>query len=419
MDPKQETFSITLPILLAVLVIGVSSGLIGMFLVLLLHYVEHLAYGYSQHVLIGPESFLVGVSAASPQRRVIVLSLCGVIAGLGWFLIYRYGKPLVEISAAVKSNPARMPRFKTVVHALLQIITVGMGSPLGREKAPREAAAVFASWMTSKMGLSLSDMRVMTACAAGAGLAAIYNVPLAGTMFTLETLLHRFTGSLFLVSLMTSVIAVMISWIGLGNVPQYHLSSLHIHASLLLWSVMAGPLLGYLAHRFIQVANAMQAQVKHNWQVPALCLLNFVVIGILAVYFPQLLGNGKSPAQLEFNDAIGFELSLILLILRVLITWSSMRAGAHGGVLTPSLANGALAGVVLGSIWLALGFDISMSAFALVGAAAFLAVAQKMPVTAVLLIFEFTYASFDMFLPIVFAVAGAVKMGHVCQKRQA
>lgn len=409
---KNADYPITIPLFLATIVIGVGAGLSGMLLVYLLHFTQHIAYGYSLHAIISSERFLSGVTAASPQRRIIVLTLCGLIAGIGWWAIYRFGKPIVGIPDAVKTDPSRMPRLTTILHALLQMITVAMGSPLGREVAPREIGAVFASWFSSKMGLTLRDAKVMAACGAGAGLAAVYNVPLGGAMFTLEVLLCNFNGSAVLLAIISSTIAVVISRLGLGDVSQFEIPMLTINSSLVLWSVVTAPIFGITAYWFNRGGAYMGSLVQHNWQVPLFCLLNFFMIGLLAIYFPELLGNGISVAQLEFTNAVGIGLSAILLIFRIFITLTSLRAGAHGGLLTPSVANGALLAVVLGCIWRLLGSDTDLSAFAIVGAAAFLAVAQEMPLTAIILIFEFTHVEFSFMLPVLCAVIGAVSVSR-------
>jgi len=69
-----------------------------------------------------------------------------------------------------------MPFVTTMAHVLLQIVTVALGSPLGRETAPREMAAVLATRLASRAGFAAEERRIVIACAAGAGLAAIYNV---------------------------------------------------------------------------------------------------------------------------------------------------------------------------------------------------------------------------------------------------
>lgn len=86
-----------------------------------------------------------------------------------------------------------MPAGTTTIHALLQIVTVALGSPLGREVAPREMGALGAGMVARKLGLLADETRTLVACGAGAGLAAVYNVPLAGALFSLEVMLLSFS----------------------------------------------------------------------------------------------------------------------------------------------------------------------------------------------------------------------------------
>ena len=387
-----------------------------MSLAMLLHFTQHLAYGYSSAHIISDESFLEGVTAASGQRRVLILSLCGLVTGLGWWLIYRYGKPLVSIAKAVNSEKPYMPIKTTILHDLLQIIAVGLGSPLGREVAPRELSATFACWFSSKMQLSTRESQVLVACAAGAGLAAVYNVPLGGAMFTLETLLCTLHWSAVLPALATATIATVVSWIGLGSESQYYSPNFSISYSLVIWSILAGPIFGFTAFWFRKITTSARNTAPRNWQLLILCPLNFALIGILAVYFPALLGNGKGSIQLGFTDILGVELAAALLILRIFIVWSSLRAGTEGGLLTPSLANGVLLAVVLGGLWSLAFPGTHPGAFAIVGAAAFLAASQKMPLTAIVLTAEFTSINFNFLIPILFAISGSMIMFNICTK---
>ncbi|TDV34329.1 H+/Cl- antiporter ClcA [Paraburkholderia caballeronis] len=387
---------------------GIGAGLGGMLLALLLHEVQHLAYGYSEAHVISRETFLQGVTGTSPARRVAVVIACGAIAGGGWWALYRFGRPLVGIAAALKPGGARMPVLSTLVHALLQIVTVAMGSPLGREVAPREVGAVFASWLSKRTGLTAAERRVMIACGAGAGLAAVYNVPLGGAVFVLEVLLGTFAWSAVIPALTTSSIAAVVAWIGLGDEQQYHVPAYAVDAHLLLGSALCGPLFGAAAHGFAQLTSRAREASPKDWRLPAFALANFAAIGLLAIPFPQLLGNGKGPAGLSFADDLGIGLAATLLALKVLITTTTLRAGAKGGLLTPGLANGALLAIVIGGLANHLWPGLSPGAFAIVGAAAFLAASMQMPVTAIVLVLEFTHVNHDLAIPMLLAVAGAV-----------
>jgi H+/Cl- antiporter ClcA len=149
------------------------------------------------------------------------------------------------------------------------------------------------------------------------------------------------------------------------------------------------------------------------------CLLNFAILGPLSAWFPQLLGNGKGPAQITFDNQTTLYLAAALLVLKLLVIWGSLRSGAEGGLLTPGLSNGALLACILGGVWDSFWPGTSIGAFAIVGAAAFLASSMKMPITAVVLILEFTRVNHDFLIPILFAVTGSIATSALINKKWA
>ncbi|WP_175727275.1 chloride channel protein [Burkholderia ambifaria] len=396
---------------------GIGAGFGGMLLALLLHAIQHVAYGYSQSHVVGTQSFLAGVTLADPLRRLAVLVVCGLVAGGGWWALYRYGRPLVSIRRAVRAADPRMPFVSTTVHALLQIVTVALGSPLGREVAPREIGSLLAGQLAHRAGLTSADCRLMVACGAGAGLAAVYNVPLGGAVFVLEVLLGTFELRALVVAVVTSAIAAAVAWIGLGNEHQYTVPAFVLSTPLVAWSIVCGPLFGFAAYGFVRLTTRARADAPKGRLLPVLALVNFAVIGVLAMRFPQLLGNGKGPASLGFDGTLTIGVAATLLVLKVLIEAGSLRAGAEGGLLTPGLANGALLGVVLGGLWGLVWPGASIGGCALIGATAFLAASMQMPITAVVLLLEFTRVNHDSLVPMLLAVAGSLVAYRFAQQR--
>jgi len=403
----------------AALLTGLLAGLGGMLLGMLLHAVQHVAYGYSLSHIISHETFLEGVEAASSERRLGVLMLCGVVAGGGWWLIYRYGRPLVSVTQAVQDPALRMPAMTTLAHATLQIITVALGSPLGREVAPREVGALAASRLAAWLRLPPEQHRMIVACGAGAGLAAVYNVPLGAALFVLEVLLGTFAWPAAMLALVTCCIGAVVAWAGLGNDIQYLVPDMPVSASLIVWSIVTGPLFGCAAYGFVRLTTAARRRAARGWRLPVTALLNFTMIGGLAMVLPALLGNGKGPAQLGFSSELTIGMAAILLVLKVAITTSSLRAGASGGLLTPGIAIGALMAVVLGGLWSLAWPDGPPGAYAIVGAAAFLASSMSMPLTAIVLILEFTRVDQGFLVPMILAVAGSAVTHRFCAARAA
>jgi H+/Cl- antiporter ClcA len=413
--PRPRT---AMPLLMAVTVcVGIGSGIGGMCLGLLLHVIQHWAYGYSMHKLLSTQSFLQGVVASTPERRVVALLACGAVAGLGWWALYRFAKPLVNVNKALKSDDPRTPIVATTVNALLQIVTVGLGSPLGRESAPREVGATFAGWLSHRIGLTPQESRVMVACGAGAGLAAVYNVPLTGTLFTLEVLLGTFASAAAIPALLTSVIAATVAWIGLGNDAQYSVPLFQLNYSLMAWSALIGPLFGFAAYGFSRLEASARSHAPRDWRLLPSCLLAFLLIGVAAIFYPELLGNGKGPIQLGFNDGVSLQLAGTLLVFKTLALLVSLRAGANGGLLTPGMSIGAMLAIVAGGLWNHAFPVVPLSAYAIVGAAAFIAASMRMPVTAIVLALEVTRVDHDYLFPVVFAVAGSSAALRICIRR--
>ena len=311
---------------LALTMVGITGGLVGIVLTELLHFVQHHAYGYALDG--GHQSFREGVEAAAPLRRFYALLSCGVAAGGGWWLLKRYGKPLVGIKASLAKPLAGLPFAATVGHALLQIVTVGLGSPLGREVAPREMTAAFASLWVRRLGLDEDGARLLIACASGAGLAAVYNVPLAATLFILETMLGVWTRQAVTAALFCSVLATAVSRMGLGDMQQYSVG-LQIDRPLLWWSAVAGPLLGAAAVLFQRTTGPFPFLARGDRRIMTVAVLSFALIGLMSVWFPAILGNGKAGNQLVFGGLIGWQDSLQLAVLKWLAVLLALAAEVY------------------------------------------------------------------------------------------
>lgn len=403
---------------LATVAVGIVAGLGGMSLGLLLHLIQHIAYGYGFDASSVHESFLAGVTAASPLRRVLVLCICGAIGGIGWWALFRFGSPLVSVDEAVSGRGRKMPIISSCVHAVLQIVTVALGSPLGREAAPREVGASIAGYLSDRFHLSAEHSRIMIACGAGAGLAAVYNVPLGGTLFTLEVVLGSIALPAVIPALSTSIIATLIAWIGLGNEAPYSIAHLVISRPLIVWSIVTGPLFGVVAYAFRRAADMARKSAPRDRMLPVWCGVVLPAIGLLAIPFPQLLGNGKGIEQMGLENILHPSSAAILFLLKLLVTVAALRAGMTGGLLTPGLALGGAFGIVLGAFWSLAWPSVPAGAYAIVGSAAFLATSAKMPLTSIALIVEFTRVGHDFLIPISLAIAGSVAISELCKRRE-
>jgi H+/Cl- antiporter ClcA len=384
----RRPFASFLSLSCGTLVVGVAAGLAAMALGLLLHLIQHMTYGLSTQSLVGGPSFLQEVDRATPARRFGALCLAGLVAGTGWYGVYRKGRPLVSVAGAVKGDG--MPCWSTLAHALLQIVTVAMGSPLGREVAPREVGALLAQKIAKGFGLAHERVNVLAACGAGAGLAAIYNVPMAGALFVLEVLVQEVSALVAVQALVACFLATWVARLGLGDETQYHVGVWKADGALLIWALLAGPVLGLAGGAYRALTARMRSVAPRDRRIVPLCLAAFAMTGVMAMGFPEIPGNGKGPLQLGLLDQVPLRFAIVLVILKLLATAACLRAGAQGGLLTPGLTIGGLLSVVLAYLGLACGLDIAVGACACIGAAAFLGVSMQMPLTAIALMIGFT-----------------------------
>ncbi|MHB1569127.1 MAG: chloride channel protein [Solirubrobacteraceae bacterium] len=385
-----------------VVAIGVVSGLGAIALMELLHLVEHVAYGYSS----GP--YLDGVRAAAAWRHLAALAAAALVVGIGVAFLQRLPPSgAAEVSDALWSHGARMPFAESVVRAVLSIVTVGLGVSLGREGAPQVVGAASASRLSDWASLPVWQRRLLVASGAGAGFAAVYNVPLGGSLFALEVLLGTIALPLVLPALATSVIATAVGWSVLGTHPTYTLPPYHLAASQMIWALLAGPVIGVLAVAWVRVIRRAASMRPTRWGRFAAPLVVFLILGAVSIPYPQLLGNGKDVVQLEALGQVSLGLAAVLLVLKPLATAACLGAGSPGGLFTPSLTVGVLLAGILGTLWNHIWPGASVGSYAVIGGGAFLAAAMQGPLSGVVLVLELTRNFDALMAPTLVAVVVA------------
>ena len=387
----------------ATLLTGVIAGLVGLACIHLLHWIQALAWDMHSGTL------LEAVSATSPARRVLNLSLGGILGAASWFFLFRRSRAITSVSAAVGGTP--MPPLRATWHALTQVLIVGLGASVGREVAPREMAAAFSAAAADRLRLTPEDRRIIVACGAGAGLAAVYSIPISGAIYTLEILLVSRSRRAVAAAFCTSAIAVLISTGFTRPTPFYSVPTLTPSLSLTVFAALVGPLLGATGWAFKQAVTRVGAARPRDWRLLATLPTASFLVGVIAVWVPSVLGNGQASAQTQF-DAVwatgaGLGIAALVLTAKTVTTFLTIRAGGWGGVLTPAVALGAGIGAVIGLPWAAAWPGSQVAAFAFIGAAAFLGASMNAPFTGLILVIEFTAQGPTILVPATLAVGGA------------
>jgi H+/Cl- antiporter ClcA len=396
----------------AIVIVGLLAGAAGAATTLLLHAVEHLTYHYTFGTL------LTGVGDSSPVRRAVGPMIGGALAGFGWWMLRRRTAvpPLAETIASHRP----IPRLSMSIDAGLQVLLVGSGASLGREGAPRQLAAALGDFGTTRLSLTARDREILLACAAGAGLGAVYSVPLGGALFAARILLGTWHPRAVGTALITSSLAVAVAspvthlehaltW------PDAKLSYLFVFLALAI-----APLAGAIGLAFDRVMSTARPKVQYSsWiLIPAIAAAGLLT-GICSIWYPELPGNGRSILTVSLSSGLTLGAAAMILLLKPLLTALFLRTGAVGGLLTPALATGAAAGSVVALTLNQLaGTDIHVSALALTCAAGVLAITQRAPMFAALFVWEL--AEPPLWLLIVFAVAAYAAHGlRVMRERHA
>jgi H+/Cl- antiporter ClcA len=393
-----------------VIAIGAATGLAGAGFIALLNLVERLAWRRPA------SQFLVAVTAASPERDMFVLLAAGAIAGAGALLVLRLrGSGGGEISEALWLRGGQLELLPSLVRGTLSIITVGMGASLGREGAPQLAGAAFASELCERSKtISRSQRRLLVAAAAGAGMAAVYNVPLGGALFALEVLLGSLALPLVLPALLTSLIATAVAWIVIPTRATYLIPSYSVAGREIVWAALIGPLAGLTAVLWVRlVARANRSRPARQTARVLAPIVIFTALGALAIQYPQLLGNGKELAQLAFVGKLSVGLLAVLFILKPLVTAACLGSGAPGGLFTPTLVLGVLFGALLGHAWSDIWPGSPIGSYALIGAGGVLAAAMQGPLAATVLMLELTHSNGSLTVPLLLAAAEATVVARL------
>ena len=233
---------------LAVALTGLCAGLGAAALTLLFRAAQELAWGVAD-----PSALFEAARQASPLRHVALLLGAGLLTGLGqWVLTRLTSGNGIEITAAIWFQAGRLPALRTLGSAVLSIVIVGMGVPLGREGAPKQFGAVFGNLASNLQQLSDEQRRLMVAIGAGAGMAAVYSVPLGGALFALEVLRGALALRLVMPALAASLIAVKAASFVIPNAPLYTIPVYPISSDVFLWAIVASPFIGLWSVAFVR-----------------------------------------------------------------------------------------------------------------------------------------------------------------------
>lgn len=382
-----------------------------------------------------------------------------LVTGLLTYFLARdaKGHGVANVMKSLIKDGGRIPLRVGVVKALASIATVASGGSGGPEGPIVQIGSTAGSWFGRKLKIGRDQMSTLVGCGAAAGMASIFNAPIAGVLFVLEVLLRDFSLKTFTPILVASVFSSATTQAVLGaneaifqtpGVHEYEFSPLEIPSYILL-GIACGVVsvgLGRMLHGgdgwFERVFNRLKV---HSIARPVVGALGVGVLGILWVLLAQRVGaTGEgaaappffadgyrtirwllSPGAYDGTSAasdgaipIGVMLLALLVLVKMVATTLTLSTGGSGGAFAPSLFVGAVGGAAFGRVLEGMGLmpaGGSPATYAVVGMAAVIAGTTHAPLTAILMLFELTRDVY-LLLPIMLAAVIATVVAQLIDR---
>lgn len=393
-------------IMVVATLVGLFSGLAAVLLKTTVHYIQH----WIQTIPVSRFAYLLFPIAG------LLLTVWVINRFLGGHI--EKGIAMVLRSIARKSS--FIPLSHTYQHVVTSSLTVGLGGSVGLE-APIVATGSAIGSNTARLSdLNYRERTLLIACGAAAGIAAVFNAPIAGVIFAIEVLLTETVVSYFIPLIISSVVGVLCSKIILGeswlfnfvlqenfnykNVPHY-----------IILGTLAGFISLYYARAFTRLEKKLHQRKSNSYSKAA---LGGLLLMALYFVFPPLFGEGYENVKLLANGMAGqinndnriFSLldenwSLVLVagcivLLKPLAAAITIGSGGNGGNFAPSLFTGAYLGFFFSKLNNNFGWmKIPEGNFSLVGMAGVMSGVMYCPLSAIFLIAEITNG-YELFIPL-------------------
>ena len=314
------------------------------------------------------------------------------------------------------SRPLRLVVMKFIASTMC----ISAGMSLGRAGLSVQFGACIGSIFNKLLGRhhihgtssrTIEGKYLLTA-GAGAGLAAVFNAPLAGVIFCVEELQKKFSPELLMVSMTAAVSASAIVKLVFGIRPVFETITPTINAVPLISTlptfemltsmppikffallIILGIFIGILGSIFTKsLILSLDTYDKIITNKDIKFLIPMIMIFPIGLILPEILGCGN--VLVDSLLTIHFELSLlvILYVSKFLFTMICFGTNAPGGIFLPLLVLGALSGDIFASVGVTNGFfSVEWTAmFIILAMAAYFAAVVKSPITGSVLIMELT-----------------------------
>lgn len=333
-------------------------------------------------------------------------------------------KGLGKILYAISHKTSRIETSNTYSHLITSGITVGLGGSAGLEAPIAITGSAIGSNIAVLLNLGHKERALLLACGAASGIAAVFNSPIAGVIFSLEVLLVDFSIPSFIPLLISTATATIVSKTLYSGQLFYLISNqwyFHAIPYYILLGIICGLLSAYMKKTTLFIEGYFHEK-KHLFYKR---LFGLILLGALIFLIPPLFGDGytsieailKGEYSEIFDNSILKHLSgntwvLLLctcgiIFFKVIASSLTIGIGGNGGIFAPSLYTGAFTGFGLSYFINLTGLgNLNVSNFIVVGMAGILSGVVHAPLTAIFLIAEIT-GGYVLFVPLMIVSAMA------------
>jgi CIC family chloride channel protein len=354
-------------------------------------------FGLFQSFTYGSSDNLFDVVRSMPWFvRIAIPAVGGLVIGpmIYYFAKEAKGYGVPEVMEAVALRSGFIRKRVLVIKSLASAICIGTGGSVGSVGPIIQIGSAVGSFVGQVLKISVDRMRTLVGCGAAASIAAMFNAPLAGSMFAIEIMLGDFGVATFSPIIISSVTATAVSRLFYGHSAVIAIPSFEWVSA---WELPLYALLGLLcaltAVCFVKVLYAAE-DFFGNLRFPEYFKagLGGLCLGVLSLIYPQVLGVGFGVVELALQQQLPWMLMFALVFFKIAATSLSLGSGGSGGVFAPCLFMGAMIGGFFGTIVhnFLPGVTASMSAYGTVGMGAVVGAAIHGPFTAALMLFEMT-----------------------------
>ena len=373
------------------------------------------------------------IQTANIAGAKIVLPLVGLVLGtLAGGIIEMLspsaaGGGIPQVKAALAKYPVVLNLRTALVKTLATILIIGGGFTLGRRGPTVHIGAALGAQMSRWIPNSPTNRRQMIAAGAAAGLAAGFNTPIAGVLFVVEELMRDISGLTLETAIAASFIGAVVSRIFGStdiNLPLAVIDSARrgsFAVPEIPFYVILGILAGILGGIFNRsIIKGMKFGRQLPLAVPIRIGLAGLISGTVTAWLPSFFQDNTGLRELLIAGQFNWQTTTLVFIAQFCLTILAYSSGAPGGLFSPALILGSALGYLVGLAEVALIGTESPYTFALAGMGAFFTAVVRVPVTAIVIVFEMT-ADFNLVLPlmitcaIAYIVAESVSQGSLYQ----